>query len=230
MIRAVLIDVDNTLLDFNACAMEGMRLVCEKHGLPFRADYFPIFKEINDSLWTRVENGELTREGLYEVRWDMILPKLGIDFDGKTFEKDFLPHLAILAIPFDGAKELLRALSSRVPVCAASNAAHDQQLSRLGKSGLLPFFTDVYTSERLGAPKPSEAFFRGCAARLGIADTGDILMIGDSIHADIMGACAVGMKTCWFDPDGLPPCGGIVPDTTVSTLSQIIPLWEDKLQ
>ena len=48
MITTVLLDVDNTLLDFNLCAKESMHLAAEKFGIALPENIFEIFHEIID--------------------------------------------------------------------------------------------------------------------------------------------------------------------------------------
>ncbi len=108
MIKAVFLDVDNTLLDFDLCAVRVMRQCFEEFGLAFETSmYYDTFTRINNPLWEQIERGELTREELFRVRWTLIFRALGIDFDGPTFEKRFLALLETTAVPVPGAPELV---------------------------------------------------------------------------------------------------------------------------
>ena len=44
MIRAVFMDIDNTLLDFDAAAQEGMAHCFEDAGLIYKPEMFSVFK------------------------------------------------------------------------------------------------------------------------------------------------------------------------------------------
>ena len=55
MIRIILLDVDNTLLDFNRCAAGAMEAGFRELGLPFRPEMLPIFLSINNRLWYEIE-------------------------------------------------------------------------------------------------------------------------------------------------------------------------------
>ena len=50
MIKAILLDIDNTLLDFNESASLAMGEAFVEHGLPFKKENFATFKRVNDSL------------------------------------------------------------------------------------------------------------------------------------------------------------------------------------
>jgi len=79
MIRAVFMDIDNTLLDFDAAAQEGMEHCFEDAGLTYKPEMFTVFKEENDQIWKKIEQGILTMDDLPYVRWQAILKKLGLE-------------------------------------------------------------------------------------------------------------------------------------------------------
>ena len=54
-------------------------------------------------------------------------------------------------------------------------------------------------SERAKCSKPCKEFFDYCFNSLDGFTPKDAIMIGDSVSADMIGAKAYGMKTCWFD-------------------------------
>ncbi len=256
MIKAILIDVDNTLLDFDACVKAALRDGFDHFGLPaYREEMFPVFTEINNALWHRIETGELTREQLMQIRFDRIFEALGIDFDGVTFEDYFRRYLFDSAIYVEGALELLQYLADKYIVCAASNGPYRQQIHRLEISGMAPYLTHSFISEQVGAEKPSRAFFDVCMQVLGGSEMyvqeepiiaqaeGDardraitamssggilpgllpkeVMMIGDSLTADMSGGIAYGMQTCWYDRSGKGLPEGIVVDHVVRTLAEI---------
>ncbi len=198
-ITHVFLDIDNTLLDFDACAREAARSALAAWGLdPARYDH-AVFTRINDALWAALERGEIERGEIHRTRWTKIFSALGIDADGEAFEASFLAAIPDCVVPVEGAVDLLSHLSKKYPVYAASNAPHEQQKKRLKSAGMLDFFEDVFTSERLGAAKPSSAFFDGVFRALSGVDPAHCVMIGDSLTADVVGAARYGLKTVFFD-------------------------------
>lgn len=198
-ITHVLIDVDNTLLDFEACAKEAAKSAFASWGLdPTRYDH-ATFTRINDALWAALERGEIERGEIHRTRWIQVFDALGIEADGEAFEAAFLAAIPASVVPIAGAEALLSYLSGKYPVYAASNAPHEQQKTRLKAAGMLGCFTDVFTSERLGAAKPSAAFFDGVFQVLEGVLPEHCVMIGDSLSADVTGAKRYGLKTVFFD-------------------------------
>ena len=164
MLKAVLMDIDDTLLDFGKCAEQAMRIGFAEWGLPYDDSTYATFTRINDSLWLMIERGELTTQQLFEFRWNRIFGPSASRPTAPRLKKRFLDLLYETAIPVDGADEICRYLKEKYILCAASNAFHDQQLNRLEMAGLLPYFDHVFVSESLGYRKPEKAFFDACRA------------------------------------------------------------------
>lgn len=87
--RVLLFDIDNTLLDFTAGAMQSMEAIFLEAGLAYTPEMFGVFQTENDKLWARIERGELTIAGLRDVRWQTILACLGLEADGAAMEDAF---------------------------------------------------------------------------------------------------------------------------------------------
>ena len=196
----LLFDIDNTLLDFSAGAMQAMEEIFLEAGLPYAPEMFTVFQVENDKLWARIERGELTIAGLRDVRWQTILARLGLEADGAAMEDAFRDRLHESAVPVAGAPEVLARLHGKYRLCAASNGPYAQQVNRLRRAGMLDAFERLFISGQLGAEKPSGVFFDRCLAQLPGVRSEQCLMIGDSLTADIAGGRAAGMRTCWFDP------------------------------
>lgn len=215
MIKAVLIDIDNTLLDFDAYVQNAMKDGFEMFGLGIYDDsMFQVFRQINNEMWKKIEQGTLTFEELLKQRWNRIFSALGISFDGCIFEKYFGEYLFDSAIPVSGALSLLDYLKDRYILCVASNGPYEQQLNRLKKGKMLPYFSKLFISEKIGVSKPSEEFFSHCLRELnterrrkGLCEIlpSEVIMIGDSLTSDMAGAVNVGFRTCFFDKY---KCGG----------------------
>lgn len=203
MIKAVFLDIDNTLLDFDAYVRESMRAGFEKFGLPsYEERMFSVFTEIDNAVWRELEQGSITYEELLEQRFNRIFSALGIRCDGTAFEEYFRGCLFDSAIPVEGATELLRYLKAKYILCAASNGPYEQQLNRLKKAGMIGYFDQLFISEKIGFSKPSGEFFALCMEKLPGVVPSEVMMIGDSVSSDMAGAAAFGMKTCFFDREG----------------------------
>lgn len=202
MIKTILLDIDNTIMDFDECARLAIKQACADFDMPFDDSINIAYRQINKTLWQQIESGILTRQDMYQIRWQMIFDKLGIKRDGKSFEPLFLSNLAKQSALIGGAKEILQYLKPKYTLCVASNAPYEQQLQRLQNAGIKQFFDEFFISEKIGHQKPTKGFFEFCFDRLGNPQKQDVMIIGDSLTADISGGKSYGIKTCWFDRYG----------------------------
>ncbi len=201
------IDIDNTILSFDeyvkTTLIEGFEFFNIAKYEPYMYD---VFEEINGGLWRRIEEGTLTFEELSKRRFNDVFEKLGISFDGVTFEKYFRSKLFDSAILIDGAKEMLDFLKESCVLCVASNGPVKQQLHRLEIAGLKEYFDYFFLSEGLNASKPSKEFFDKAFSEIekdyGKISENDCIMIGDSLTSDIKGGKDYRMTTCLYTKGG----------------------------
>ena len=216
----VFIDIDDTLLDFTKCANDAIKSACNKFGVPYTTTLVDTFHPINLDLWHRLEKKEVTKEKLFDTRFQIVFDKLGIKADGIAFETAFRENFHESAILVDGARDLLEYLRSKYKVYVASNASMHQQTNRMKRAELDGYIDGYFVSEDIGFPKPQKEFFDACFKALPDVKPQDVVMIGDSLSADIKGACEYGLKTIWYNHRN-EPTAGVKCDYIVSRLSEI---------
>lgn len=222
-LKAILLDVDNTLLDFNLCAQESLKEAMEQCGIAYEDGMYPVFERENNQIWKELEQGLLTREELHVQRFARVLRALHLEecADSTAVEDVFQKCVGESAVPVTGALELVQYLAEKYPLYVASNARQFRQVKRLEKAGMMPYIREVFSSEKMGANKPAREFFDGCfAAMEGIAPD-ECVIIGDSLSADIEGGKAYGMKTIWYNHDQLPVPENCIADDVVHSLDEI---------
>ena len=198
-VKAVLIDIDNTILDFTKSADKAIKICAGKSGLTLPENYLETFLQVNDRLWGLLEQRKIKKQDIYDRRWTEIFTALRIDRDGRKFEEEFRSTIRDVAIPVDGAEEILRYLSSKYPVYCASNASRERQEHRLSLNGFDKFISGLFISEDIGFQKPAKEFFDACKAALYPVMPEETVMIGDSLSADIAGARNAGIQSIWFN-------------------------------
>ena len=227
MIKAVFLDIDDTLLDFDAYVRHSLKDGFEKFHLGvYDENVYQIFKRINTQIWHELELGILSYEELLKTRWNRVFAAMNIDFDGVVFEKYFKDCLFESAIPVAGAMDLLHHLQNRYLLCAASNGPYDQQVNRLKISGMLFFFSHLFISGKIGHAKPSREFFVHCLDKINGDQAekilpSEILMVGDSLTSDMAGAINSGLMTCYFDKNRKGNPQSLPLDYTISSLAEL---------
>ena len=241
MLKAVFLDIDNTLLDFDAYVKMSMQTGFSRFGLrPYEPWMYDVFTENNLALWRRIERGELDFDGLKQIRWNMIFEKLNISFDGVAFEEYFRKYLNESAIPEEGVMEMFNAISELKErygffVCAASNGPYDQQVKRLKIAGMDRYMDHVFVSEKLGVSKPFAGFyeraFEEIAKGLPVPNPADCLMVGDSLTSDVAGGKNFGMKTCLYHKNGESEekIDAVRPDYVIEKMTDLVDVVRDLL-
>lgn len=221
-IKVIFLDIDNTLLDFDACIHQALFAGFKEFGLgEFNEDMFKVFQRINIAMWQSLERGEIDLAELKRRRFNAVFKELGISFDGMEFEKWFRTFIYDCVIPVDGAYELLEALKDKYTLCTASNGPEQQQLHRMELSKIDRYLSFQFVSEALKVSKPSKAFFDKALEIMGGVKPDECLIIGDSLSSDIQGGINAGMKTVFFNKHYETDLKGIKPDYAFNTLEEI---------
>lgn len=135
---------------------------------------------------------------------------------------DFLYQKYFNCPLFDDAKTTLRSLRENgFRLAIASNCDNEMCDGILATHALK--FDVVVTSEDVRAYKPNSAVFNVLIKRSGV-EPANILHVGDSHTADVVGAKGAGLLSCLVQrPRGLPkdPDVGIEPDLTIQKLSDL---------
>ena len=107
-----------------------------------------------------------------------------------------LVELISRAPAFPESRHVVQALTSRVSTALLSNADDDFLLPALQRNGLV--FPVVVSSESARAYKPHVAIFRELATQVGLPPE-NILYVGDSRLADVIGAKHAGLQMAWVN-------------------------------
>jgi len=123
----------------------------------------------------------------------------------------------------DGVEELLNHVhASGYSSSIVTNGMKEVQRPRIKKCNWEHYFKNIFVSDEMGVAKPQIAFFDHCMEVSGQPDKADILVIGDTLESDILGANRAGLKSCWMNPDNKVHPSDIVPDYQISKLSDLL--------
>ncbi|MDL2252865.1 YjjG family noncanonical pyrimidine nucleotidase [Ruminococcaceae bacterium OttesenSCG-928-I18] len=230
--NCLLMDLDGTLLDFGSAEREAIAATLTKSGLPHDEDTVTLYAKINAEMWDKLERGEIKKDKLVLQRFVQLLEELGAEGDPVKLNNEYMKDLSAAAMPFPGAAELLEELAEFATLAAITNGISKVQMNRLEKSGLLPYFDEVFVSEKLGVTKPSPKFFDAALRKLGVKNKEKVLVIGDSLAADIKGGNNAKLDTCWYNLAGAENTTDIVPTHEARSYMEIkqIAVGEEALE
>lgn len=224
MITTLLFDLDDTLLDFKESEAKALSQTLRQLEIPPTPETVSRYSAINMRQWELLEEGKLTRTQVLHRRFDLLFAELGVQRSSHQAQ-DLYEHL--LAQGYDlipGARELMELLQPSYRLFLVSNGTAFVQDSRLAATGFGRYFEDIFISERVGADKPSRAFFDFCFAHMPGATREATLIIGDSLTSDMRGGIDAGIHTCWFNPRKASPREDILPDYEIHGLAELPPL------
>ena len=226
MLKAIFLDLDDTLLDFHRAEAAALTRTLEQLGIPPTADTLARYSAINAQQWRLLEEGKFTRDEILTRRFDILFGELGVVQSSALARQTYEHFLAQGHFFLPGAEELLQTLAAQYALYLVSNGTAAVQAGRIASAGIAPYFRAIFISEEMGLYKPQKEFFDACFAAIPGLRREETLLIGDSLTSDIRGGNNAGIRTCWFNPHARPRMDGIHPDYEVSALDQIPPLLE----
>lgn len=230
--NCIMMDIDNTLLDFDAAERKALLETLQQFSLPCDEAAVSRYHEINSSLWGELNKGKIRRDKLVVERFDRFVKEVGAAAKATELNRAYTEHLATHADVIPGAEEALQELAEVATMIAVSNGTESVERGRLKLSGFEKYFDDIFISEAVGVSKPNPKIFQIAMRKLGIEHSDKVLVVGDSLSADIQGGVNAGLDTCWVNMNGLENESGLTPTYEVKALSELYPIVmeEDELQ
>lgn len=197
----VLLDVDNTLLDFDAAERQALTAMLEEYQLPNDAAACEVYHRVNQELWQAFAKGKISKNKLFQIRFLRFMQAMGLPDNGNSHAMNdrYEELLATHADVLPGALNALEELGEVATLATVSNGATLVQQPRIRNSGIERYMDGIYISEQVGAAKPSAKLFEHVLKDLGITNRSKVLMVGDDLLADIKGGQNAGLDTCWVN-------------------------------
>ncbi len=204
--KYLLFDADNTLFDFNAAERRAFLALSALEPFVFTEEHYPLYHEINDLMWKRLERCEITKEELKSLRFRELFKELDREASKElicNIVEAYPRNLALGCDLIEGAADLLKNLSQSYKIYIITNGLYDVQTARLESSEIKPYITNMYVSEKVGCEKPSKSYFGYVLSDIGDMNTQNYLVIGDSLSSDIDGAINADIDCVYFDPSNV---------------------------
>lgn len=200
--KLLLFDADETLFDFKKALCVSLSKALESFGLECDNKTIETYDEINEKYWRLYEHGKITREQLRIDRCEEFFKTIGVDCDPKKFDDRYLENLGRCPYLLNGADKLCAELSKRYKMAIVTNGIAEMQKKRIKYSPIKEYFEHVFISEEAGFQKPDKRFFDYALCFYPDFKREEILIIGDSLTADIKGGNNAGIATCWLNRSG----------------------------
>lgn len=221
MIINVLLDLDNTVLDFHRTEMEAIKKTLSNFGLEPTDEVIAKYKAFNRKCWEALERGEMTRDEVLFGRFEYLFSSLGKTVRPEDVQHFYERRLSEGAYYIDGAEEMLKELQGKYKLYIASNGTAFVQDRRIAASGVAKYFDGIFISERIGANKPSIDFFNGCFEAMECKDRDKTVIVGDTLSSDILGGINAGIHTVHYTMGKDFEYTDVTPEYSVKTVAEI---------
>ena len=224
MIKAILWDVDGTLLDFEKAENQAIKKCFEVFELGECTDeMIARYSVINKKYWERLERKELTKPEILVRRFEDFFASEGIVTDcAPAFNEEYQVRLGDTICFCDDSYELMNGLKGRIKQYAVTNGTKVAQDKKLNKSGLIDLFDDIFISEDVGFEKPDIRFFEHVWSKVGHYSPEEIIIVGDSLTSDMQGGNTAGIPCCWYNPKHLVNDKNVKLDYEIDNLQKIL--------
>ena len=230
--KAILLDLDDTIIDDSVGVDDGWRVACEDAD----AAVFGIepavlqasIMSVRDWYWSdpsrhRAGRADLRAAGTWIV--GEALRRLEVD------RPELAPRIAnryrdvreeALSL-FPGALDALARMKSLgLGLALLTNGAASAQRAKIERFGLAPFFEYVCIEGEFGCGKPDRRVYVSALSALA-CDASDAWMAGDNLEWDVAAPMRLGIHGVWIDRSRSgPPAGSPKPDRIIESIVELI--------
>lgn len=217
----ILFDLDNTLLDFSAASKLAFEDVMRGYGLPYDAEHYKLYGQINKSLWSRIESGKLTQDDVVHSRWSLYFDRIKVYRDSEETNAGYFDGLAKHPVLRPGAIELLNALKGKYHISIVTNGIAVIQHRRIEAANIAGYFDHTFISTEMGCAKPDKRYFDIVFDAIGMEAKAHSIIIGDTLGSDIKGGNDYGIATCWYNPGKKAHFGSALPNYEIQHLNEL---------
>jgi putative hydrolase of the HAD superfamily len=234
--RAILFDLDDTLISFNGVAGQAWETCCvaflraHTTGVPLGS----LLEEIHKTrkwYWGDPDRHKAGRENIPAARREIV--RLALQTFGIADEA----LICELADQYSALqKSLIYCFPSTLPVLAelarrgyrlglVTNGSSAGQREKLSRFALEPYFSIILIEQEVGFGKPDVRIYEQARQLLSLRYE-DLWMVGDNLVWDVQAPQSLGIYAVWYDANqsGLPGDTGIRPDAQIRDLSALLRL------
>jgi putative hydrolase of the HAD superfamily len=231
-VNALLVDLDDTLLDYSGGVDECWAGACHRVAAPAGVDPAHLIPQLARSrrwLWDDPTRHRMERTDMMGA-WTKIvahaLAEIGAERSGlaaevaEAFAESRWRRMALYPGVHDA---LARLRARRLPMALVTNGDTRQQRRKIEQYELAPYFDVIVIEGEFGRGKPEDAVYRHVLAALGVPAAG-AWMVGDNLEWDVAAPQRLGLRAAWIDGSGrgLPDGSAIKPDRILRAFPELL--------
>lgn len=226
--RALLFDLDDTLLDYTGGTEQSWAEACTAVATPAGADAAALTAALVESrrwFWGDPERHRIERVDMLGA-WTKIVEHAltgcggGRDGLAAAIAEDYAARRRVrMALFPDALPCLLRLAATGIPLALVTNGDVRQQRDKIERFGLERFFATIVIEGEFGVGKPDPAVYHHVLGALRVRPE-EVAMVGDHLEWDVGAPQRLGARGVWIDRAGagLPPDHAVRPDRIIRSL------------
>jgi putative hydrolase of the HAD superfamily len=231
-IRALWVDLDDTVFDHTYCVCRGLDAIREKYpafGKSSTEELAVLYNHALNHVYADYLRREISFQEMRRRKLKFLYASLEIQGgEGPALDEfhsiyDAAYRIHRRAIP--GSVEILKRFAdSGMSLAILTNGDQDIQEEKLRVIGLEWAAPHLLTAQRAGTAKPHPQFYKWALEQTG-HDPGNVLMVGDSLENDVEAALRCGLNAVLYAPGAAQP--------TISTRYGVAPVinrWASLLE
>jgi putative hydrolase of the HAD superfamily len=228
-VKALLVDLDDTLLDYSGGVDACWEAACEAAPKVERAALLAALLDARQWFWSDPVRHRRERVDMLGA-WTKIAAR-ALEVCGETDRRTAAALAEIYAdrrraawrlFP-EAADFLARLHDLQVPLALVTNGDARHQRDKIARHDLARWFDVILIEGEMGYGKPDEKVYREALRRLGVA-AADAWMVGDHLEFDVGAPQRLGLRGVWVDRAGagVPADADVTPHRIVRDLSGLL--------
>jgi len=196
--KTLFFDLDDTLIDTTSAEIKAIKTVFGEYNIPFTDNYIKMF--YGNFGWQSFDISEYGEKAVFTFKFGALLDELGVTDKKCSMVDRYYELLHEKHELVEDADKVLATLKKRgYKIYITANGYTSMQRKLFEMSEIKKYISGVFLSEEIDVRKPSRAFFNYVFSHVPESDKKKILVIGDALSADVLGAENAGLDCCWFN-------------------------------
>jgi YjjG family noncanonical pyrimidine nucleotidase len=201
--KAIIFDLDNTLLNYDQSEIDSMRRTCNAHQLFVDDDvqwstFWQTFLEHNFRYWMDFVNGGQVKT-IEDVLTNSFRDTLNRDDKlHRQLSDTYWNHFCNTCYFEEGANHVLSNVKEKYHLGIITNGISVSQRKRLKIGKIENLFQSIVISDEVGVRKPQKEIFEIALNELKVSNQ-EVLFIGDSLNDDYHGSMNSGIDFCYYN-------------------------------
>ena len=232
--KAILFDLDDTILAFSDASMLAWKKCCDEFVINNKVDFnsIELFEAVTRTrkwYWSDSARNKSGREDMKNARREVFRYALET-FDFKNEQKiletadSYSQMQESLWRLFNGLPKAFEILQkNKISMVVVTNGKADVQRSKLRRFDIDRYFEHVIIDSEVGFSKPDIEIYQIALNKLSLSPK-EVWMIGDNLIWDVKAPQELGIFSVWndFEKKGMPIETDVIPDMIVNSIYEMV--------